>query len=60
MMQVSLLPLSIEDTVVDADFVEVYTLGGIKLYSGRQDSIELAEGVYLIKSGTKTFKAVVK
>ena len=57
---VSLLPLSIEDSVADADFVEVYTLGGIKLYSGRLDDIELAEGVYLIKSGTKAFKAVIK
>ena len=57
---VSLLPLSIEDAVADADFVEVYTLGGIKLCSGHMDGIELAGGVYLIKSGTKAFKAVVK
>lgn len=57
---VSLLPLSIEDAVADADFVEVYTLGGIKLCSGHMDGIELTGGVYLIKSGTKAFKAVVK
>ena len=57
---VSLLPLSIEDSVADADFVEVYTLGGIKLYNGRMDGFELAGGIYLVKSGTKAFKAVVR
>ena len=57
---VSLLPLSIEDSFADADFVEVYNLRGVKLYSGRMDGIELAGGIYLVKSGTKAFKAVVK
>ena len=57
---VSLLPLSIEDSFADADFVEVYTLRGVKLYSGRMDGFELAGGIYLVKSGTKAFKAVVR
>ena len=57
---VSLLPLSIEDSFADADFVEVYTIRGVKLYSGRMDGIELAGGIYLVKSGTKAFKAVVR
>lgn len=48
---------SIDDIVADGSMVEVYTLGGVKVYSGDKAGVQVpASGVYLLKSGSRTIK----
>lgn len=59
-VEVVLLPTSIE-TVMPADgIVEVYTLSGIKVYTGKAASMpELVRGIYVVKNGSAVRKIVV-
>lgn len=52
---------SIGDVVAENGSVEVYTLSGVKIYSGSADAAPaLVNGVYIIKSGTVVKKIAVK
>ncbi|MBR3916778.1 MAG: M6 family metalloprotease domain-containing protein [Bacteroidaceae bacterium] len=52
---------SIGDVVAENGSVEIYTLSGVKIYSGSADAAPaLANGVYIIKSGTVVKKIAVK
>ena len=45
-----------EDSVVD-----IYTLTGIKVYSGTKEGVKAAvPGVYVVKSGSKSYKGLMK
>lgn len=52
---------SIGDVVAENGSVEIYTLSGVKIYSGSADAApDLVNGVYIIKSGTVVKKIAVK
>lgn len=52
---------SIGDVVAENGSVEIYTLSGVKIYSGSADAAPaLVNGVYIIKSGTVVKKIAVK
>lgn len=57
---VTVFPTSIEDIIADnAAFCEIYTLGGVLIYSGsREDIPALSPGAYIIKSGSVVKKVI--
>ena len=58
---VSILPTSIEELVAENGSVEVFAISGLKIYSGSADALPvLANGIYIVKSGTVVKKIVVK
>ena len=56
---VVLLSLSVDEILTADDRVEVYTLGGVKLYSGCREALRLTSGTYVFKSGSKAVKAAI-
>lgn len=51
----------IDDVVSEVELVEVYTISGVKVYSGASENVkELDRGVYLIKGASKTKKLFVR
>ncbi len=58
---VTLLETGVCDAVVDDACVEVYTMSGIKVYTGEKGGIPaLRQGVYVVKSGGKVSKVFVR
>ena len=59
---VSLLSTGIESVVMgDNDVVELYTVGGILVYSGKAGNVpQLNSGIYILKNGTSVVKLVVE
>ena len=52
---------SVDDVVAEAEYVEVYTLDGVNVYSGSPAGVkELNMGVYLVKSGACVKKLFVR
>ena len=48
---------SIDDILVDASDVEVYTLYGVKVYSGAKDGVKVpVPGIYVVKAGSQVVK----
>lgn len=58
---VVLLPTAIDGVLADGSFIEVYTVNGVKLFSGNMQDMELSvPGVYVVKTASGSFKIVVK
>ena len=59
---VSLLSTGIESVVVDGnDVVELYTVGGVLVYSGKAGNVpQLNSGIYILKNGTSVVKLVIE
>ncbi len=55
------LPTGVEEVTGDDPNVEVYTLSGVKVYSGAKDGVNVAvPGIYLLKSGPKARKVLIR
>ncbi|MGM9804279.1 MAG: leucine-rich repeat domain-containing protein [Muribaculaceae bacterium] len=39
--------------------IEVYNISGVKVYSGKEQSVTLPSGIYIIKADNKTMKATI-
>ena len=58
---VVLLSTAIDGILADGSSVEVYTMNGVKLFSGNMQDMELSvPGVYVVKTASGSFKIVVK
>lgn len=58
-MDVQMNPTSIDGIVVEDSTVEVYTLGGVKVYSGAKDAVTVPTGgVYIVKTASKAIKVL--
>ena len=58
-MDVQMTPTSIDGIDVEGSTVEVYTLGGVKIYSGAKDAVTVpSSGVYVVKTGSKAIKVM--
>ena len=55
------LSTGIEDVVADGGWCEVYSLSGVKIYSGNKEAMpELAKGVYVVVTASGARKVVVE
>ena len=51
--------VTIDGIDVEGSTVEVYTLGGVKIYSGAKDAVTVpSSGVYIVKTGSKAIKVM--
>ncbi|MBE6286040.1 MAG: M6 family metalloprotease domain-containing protein [Bacteroidales bacterium] len=58
-MDVQMTPTSIDGIAVEDSTVEVYTLGGVKVYSGAKDAVTVPySGVYVVKTASKAIKVL--
>lgn len=58
-MDVQMTPTSIDGIAVEDSTVEVYTLGGVKVYSGAKDAVTVpCSGVYVVKTASKAIKVL--
>ena len=58
-MDVQMTPTSIDGIEVEGSTVEVYTLGGVKVYSGAKDAVTVpSAGVYIVKTSSKAIKVM--
>ena len=58
-MEVALLPTSIDDVLAVAGAVEVYSISGVKVYSGNAVP-ELSKGVYVVVTASGARKIVIE
>ena len=60
-MEVALLPTGIEEVVTDGDWCEVYTVTGVKMYSGGKAGMPaLSNGVYVVVTAAGSRKVVIE
>ena len=60
-MEVALLSTGIDEVVADGDSCEVYSISGVKVYSGDKAGIPaLSKGVYVVVTASGTRKIVVE
>ncbi|MBR5600672.1 MAG: M6 family metalloprotease domain-containing protein [Bacteroidaceae bacterium] len=57
---VVLQALAVEEVFADDAFVEVYTLSGVRVYSGNRAGVRLDSGMYIFKSPVKAVKVIVR
>lgn len=60
-VEVVLFPTGIEDVVADADWCEVYSIAGVKVYGGAASAMPaLSKGVYVVVTASGARKVVVE
>ena len=60
-MEVALLPTGIDDIVADGDSCEIYSIAGVKVYSGDKAGMPvLQKGVYVVVTANGTRKIVIE
>ena len=58
---VAMCPTAIDELLADDSDVEVYTLSGVMVYSGKKAEIKVSvPGVYVLKAGSKAMKIIVE
>ncbi len=60
-VEVALLPTDVDEIVADGDWCEVYSVSGVKLYSGDKAGMPLlSKGVYVVVTPSGTRKIVIE
>ena len=57
---VVLQALAVDEVFADDAYVEVYTLSGVRVYSGNRAGVRLDPGMYIFKSPIKAVKAIIR
>ena len=59
--EVVLLTTAIDEVIADGDFVEIYNVAGIKVYSGEKGAMpKLSNGVYVVVAASGAHKIIVE
>ncbi len=60
-MSLEMLPTSIEQILAGESFADVYTLAGVKVFSGKVCDVEFSSpGIYIVKTASKAYKVIVE